>query len=169
MTSVIHILGTDHRFQTKSSDFSSESHEAFSMFVRELVAQHRILAIAEECHPQALAEVGVERSVPECVARELGIAHRHCDPDKKTRVSLGILQENDIRISQFPKKLSEVEVQERVKSSHRTREEFWLHQLLDINTWPALFVCGANDVESFTGVLRNSGLQPEIAARNWGT
>lgn len=168
MTSNILVLGTDHRFQTKSSEFSNGDHEAFDKFVRKLVVRHGVLAIAEELSPQALSEAGVEHSVPEHIARSLGKVHRYCDPDKGERRALGIRNEADIRGLELPRRqLSEVEVQEKVGLSHRLRGEFWLRELLNLNIWPTIFVCGANHTESFTNVLSSGGLSSEIVARDW--
>ena len=167
MSSVVLVLGTDHRYQTESSDFTAQNHRAFDHFVRKSVAEGKALAIAEESSPQALTEAGVEQSVPERIARSLRIEHRHCDPDRKTRAELGVMQEIDIRMSEFPRKLSERDVQDKLDSSHRARENFWLRQLLDLNVWPVLFVCGANHVESFVELLRDRGLEPKLIALDW--
>ena len=87
----------------------------------------------------------------------------------KTRAALGIRQENQIRISAFPKKLAEVEVQRLLAESLCARERYWLAELIAFNTWPVLYICGADHSLSFIELLQKSGVANVLIAQDWGT
>lgn len=168
MTRTVLIIGTDHRFQTRSPDFAETQHEQFSAFLSATASANGVVALAEEHNIAALAESNIVESTVKATARALGLKHRYCDPDKKKRVDLGILQENEIRVSAFPNWLSEAEVQQRFEESMRAREAYWLSELIDFNSWPVLFVCGANHALSFLDLLRAHAFDGVIVSQDWG-
>lgn len=169
MSRAVHLLGTDHRYQMRDTDFTDAQHDAFARFVAETCRTYGICAIAEENNPQALAEASVEESALQRIAHTLGLTHQHCDPDRATRKNLGILQENDIRAGAFLERWSEIVVQEKIKASHRVREGYWLQQIIALNMWPVLFVCGADHSTSLLSVLSEHDVQAELVANDWGT
>jgi len=162
------VLGTDHRYQTRDTDFAEVQHNAFAQFVAETCRAYGICAIAEENNTQALAEASVEESVPQRIAHTLGLTHQHCDPDRATRTKLGIRQENDIRAQAFLERWSETVVQEKLEASHRARERYWLQQIIALNVWPVLFVCGADHSTSLLSLLPEHDVQVELVANDWG-
>ncbi|TKS62902.1 MAG: hypothetical protein EWM73_02004 [Nitrospira sp.] len=169
MSRAVHVLGTDHRYQTRDTDFSEVQHNEFAQFVADTCRAHGICAIAEENNTQALAEASVEESVPQRIAHTLGLTHQHCDPDRATRTKLGIRQENDIRAQAFLERWSETIVQEKLEASHRVRERYWLQQIIALNMWPVLFVCGADHSKSLLSLLPEHDVQVELVASDWGT
>ena len=168
MSSTVLVLGTDHRFQQRSAEFTEPQHQAFAAFVLATAKQAGVAGLAEENSVAALAEAGVTQSTVELIAHELGLWHRYCDPDMKTRAKLGMLQENEIRISAFPEKLTEEEVQRRLVGSMRDREAYWLSELAEFNTWPVLFVCGAEHSLPFLDLLKGRGINAVFVAEDWG-
>lgn len=162
------VLGTDHGFQREDPKFSNAMHLQFADFLRRTIQDSSIVAVAEENNHEALSEHSREVSVPESIAADLGIPHRHCDPNRQTRSVLGIRQENSIRIQNFPEKVSEDEVQNQLNASDRKREEYWLQQLLELNSWPVLFICGANHVNPFLKLIESNGMQTFLVASDWG-
>ena len=153
------VVGTSHTIQT--TDLTLQP------YLESLVQKFNIRAVAEEMNEMALAERNCTESIPRQVASVLQIPHRFCDPNRAERVQLGILQENDIRISAFPSSLPEAEVAKRVAESHAKRERYWLEQLRSLNLWPVLFVCGADHVTSFRQLLTAEGVAVHIAAEDW--
>ena len=168
MTGTVLVLGTDHRFQRRSPEFTERQHQRFAAFVSATARKGRVVALAEEYSTEALAEANVAQSTIEVIARELGLQHRYCDPDMKTRARLGMLQENQIRMSAFPDKLAAAEVQRRFEESVRAREQFWLLELVALDAWPVLFVCGANHSLSFVELLRVNKVDTVLVAQGWG-
>ena len=169
MTRTVLVLGTDHRFQRRSPEFTEPQHQRFASFILTTAREGGVVALAEENNVEALAEANVAESTIEVVAHELGLKHRYCDPNMKTRARLGMLQENQIRISAFPGKLTEAEVQWRLEESMRARERYWLSELVAFNTWPILFICGANHSLPFVELLRVNKFDTILVAQDWGT
>ena len=167
MTHTVLVLGTDHRFQRRSLDFSEEQHQQFAAYISATVSANGVAALAEENNIAALVEANASQSTIEVIARKLRLKHRYCDPDMKVRAKLGILQENQIRISAFPEQISEAEVQRRLEESLRAREVYWLSELVEFNSWPVLFVCGANHSLPFLNLLQRKDFNAELLARDW--
>lgn len=80
MSRIALILGTDHRFQWKSPDFSDSQHQQFIAFVVTTARAYKVVAFAEENNSEALDEKGKKESVIQIMACELAIPRRHCDP-----------------------------------------------------------------------------------------
>lgn len=169
MSRIVHVLGTDHRYQMSDADFTDAQHNAFVQFVAETCRAYGICVIAEENNPQALVEASIEESVLQRIAHTLGLTHQHCDPDRVTRTKLGILQENGIRARAFLERWSERVVQEKLEASHHLREQYWLQQIIALNMWPVLFVCGADHSTSLLSLLSEHDVQVELVASDWGT
>tara|TARA_R110002049_G_scaffold20717_3_gene75893 strand:- start:23902 stop:24390 length:489 start_codon:yes stop_codon:yes gene_type:complete len=155
------IVGTSHSIQISSRKLKP--------FLERLCENFTVTAIAEEMSNEALVENNCEASIPMQVANALRLPHRFCDPNSAERTSLGIRQENDILISAFQGNLSETEVADRLAENHSKRESYWLDQLCDLNLWPVLFVCGANHVGSFCGLLRHENIAARVAAEDWAS
>lgn len=136
----------------------------FDDFIRSIALDNKIAAIAEENSHQALADTAIAESTIETIARELGLRHRHCDPDGFTRSSLGIIQENDIRATAFFENIPEMVVQQKIEESMRARERYWLEQILELNVWPTLFICGACHSRAFFELLQTSKIDTVLVS-----
>ena len=117
---------------------------------------------------QALAEANIKESVPQHIAQSLELYHRHCDPDRETRMMLGIRQENDIRADGFLQSWAEEIIQEKIEASHCIREQYWLQQLIAFDVWPVLFVCGADHSLALHSLMLKHGVQAQLIAIDWG-
>jgi hypothetical protein len=168
MFQMVLILGTDHRFQMRCPDFTEFQHQQFVSYVVATARAYKVAAIIEENNPQAVAEANVAESTIRTIARDLGIKHLYCDPDRETRTALGIRQENEIRISGFLEGAIESVIQQRVDESMRIRERYWLARLQQFNTWPTLFICGANHALPFLDLLRKEKVDTILVAQDWG-
>ena len=124
-------------------------------------------AIAEEMNGEALAEKCVAASLGMLLAKKRALPHRMVDPDKAVRAALGISQENDVRISAWNRSLSRAETEAQVQAEYGKRERYWLEQLQDLDTWPVLFICGANHVRSFSALLTDRSIENSIEADDW--
>lgn len=169
----LHIVATSHHYQL-GAGFSFggfkctvEDQISFENMLRMLVATESVDALAEETNRQALQEAGTAQSVIEILASELGLRHAFCEPDRLERTALGIYEENSIRLSVFPRKIEESEVQRLVADSWRLREEEWLRRLEKICASSILFVCGSSHVHSFVPRAEKHGFQINVAYANW--
>ena len=135
------VLGTEHRYQRRDNQETTQrqrrdnaldetQHVSFAQLLTEICRAHGIKVIAEENNADAMAEDKIEESTPQQIAGTLSLIHRHCDPNLKTRARLGIQQENDIRVSQYPKHLAKNVIQEKIEASQRAREVYWVQELL---------------------------------------
>jgi hypothetical protein len=99
----VFLIGTDHRYQERQPCFKEASHHAFEVLLQRCVQENDIRAIAEEHSLDALSGKSLSRTVLDSLAALLGLPHKYCDPSIKQSVSLGIFQENQIRLSGWPK------------------------------------------------------------------
>jgi hypothetical protein len=171
-TMKVFLIGTHHTYQygvgsTYGDGCSLADEAAFRTLVRRMSDDCRASALAEELNEDGLAEHGVKQSVLQQEAAALGLPHRFCEPSLSDRSALAVQQENDIRIQAWMKGWPEEEVQRRLATEFRKRETVWLERLLGLDTWPALFVCGANHVGSFSSLLAEQGLAVEVLETCW--
>ncbi len=162
------VVGTSHSIQLGIKGASGEVSEKFRALLENACHMHGVCAVAEEMNTEALAESNCSTSIPQRLATSLTLQHRFCDPNRSERANLGILQENDIRVSAFLSDLSEADITSRVAESHQKRELYWLGQLRALNCWPVLFVCGADHVVSFCAHLEREGIAKLVVAQDWG-
>lgn len=157
---MIIVVGTSHTIQTTTSELKP--------FLDNLCREFKVCVVAEEMSKEALAENNCTASIPMQVASALRVPHLFCDPNREERARLEIHQENDIRIEAFLSTVtSETEIAARIAESHTKRERYWLEQLRNLNTWPVLFICGADHVTSFCQLLRQEGIAMHVAAEDW--
>jgi hypothetical protein len=163
------LIGTSHPSQKpKSADSAS-----FGPFVENICSQYCIAAIGEEMNEDALAENGEAQSVCHQIALSRGFAHRYCDPDRMQRAAMGILQENDVKLKawkeQWPERgrKREARIKRELRASDAARERYWLERLIELDTWPALLVCGANHVRYFCDLAEKQGFEVRVAADDW--
>ena len=124
-------------------------------------------AIAEEMSIEALEDYGVRRSIGQQVADALHIAHRYCDPSRQEREAHGIFQENDIRMAGFHANSEPHEVEAAIQDAFAMRELYWLAHVLQLDTWPVLFICGANHTEAFRDLLQADGIVVHVLFPRW--
>jgi hypothetical protein len=159
------LIGTSHKYQTGSD--KAEAIEQFRHLLISLCSEHGVTAIAEEMNQAALAEVGVSKSIACVVAAELKLEHQLSDPLPEVREKLGIRAENDIRAQGICSNWTQEQFEAKVRKSHEIREKYWLDQLRILNSWPLLFVCGANHIEPFSALLRSNGFEVIVPFTDW--
>ncbi len=145
------IIGTSHDHQRSDGDG--------------LGSGEWVRAIAEEMSLEGLH--GAADSVSRQVACTLGISHRYCDPSSEERRTLGIVEEVDIRMSGFFSERDPQEIENDVRASFARREGRWFDCVMELDTWPLLFVCGANHAEPFRQRLRTLGIDACVLFENW--
>jgi len=162
MKSVV-LIGTSHKYQRPANPAEQE----FRNLLEQTCKAYEVRAIAEEMSDGALTQRGASQSLCEQIANAKGIAHRYCDPNNEQRQALGIRQENDIRYEAFRNDWDSDRLEQEIRATYAIRERYWLNQLLDLNCWPVLFVCGANHIKSFCNKLEANGLHADVVARDW--
>jgi hypothetical protein len=162
-TNDIAVVGTSHTYQLPGAPAAA----AFEAFIKSLFLSSNFAAIAEEMSIEALSERGATISVCKQVADKRGARHLYCDPDRQTRACLDIRQENGIRATAQSERVSEEEIRKRIQASHDRREEYWLDRIIKLDSWPLLFICGADHVDSFVSKAREHGLSVKVLMPDW--
>jgi hypothetical protein len=85
------------------------------------------------------------------------------------RKALNIRGKQDIEWEGFCCDWSPERVEEEVVASHTIRERYWLTQLLQLGSWPVLFVCGADHIHSFCAMLKSEGVNVDVVVHDWPT
>lgn len=164
------LVGTDHKFQVPSNELGVEE---FRRAMRALCKQHKVLAIAEEMSLHALKEKGATESVALQLCADLDdLRHQFSDPSHQERWKLGIRQDNDIRVEHLSDDWTLEQIEADVAARGRAasdpiRERFWWSRIQQLNTWPLLFICGANHFVSFAALLRGAGVEVIEEYRDW--
>ena len=112
------------------------------------------------------------KSVAQKVAAELGLKEPlFCDPDSEQRKLLGIEDEKLIELEwDFERRISADEAKRRIRESRTKREHYWLKQLqknVSESECPVLFICGAEHVNTFSKLLRESGFNVKCICDDW--
>jgi len=161
------LIGTSHQYQTCSKKIDADSIEQFRQLLITLCSQYKAQAIAEEMNPDALAERGVTKSVACEVAAELDLKHQLSDPSLELRTQLGIRTENEIRAQGSINNWTQHQIEIKIQKSHSIREQYWLDQLRLLDSWPLLFICGANHCKAFSVLLRDCEFEVAVPSQDW--
>jgi len=168
MEKVVYILGTSHVYQRNDDSCLSSSIDEFKLYLRSLCQLNGIKAIGEEMSLTSLADFDRDESVPFKFAKEFNdLKHKYCDPDRSEQEMLGIKPAEYFNLKahfeNWPKdKKEKLEWQEDLK-----REPYWLCNILELNEWPILFICGSKHVDSFRKLLSASLISVHIVNENW--
>ena len=157
------LLGTSHKYQHPDNPSSAQ----FRKFVDHVCDTYLIRAIGEEMSTEVLQQKQILKSICEIIANSRDLSHKYCDPNNEERSRLGIRGETDIRQQGFFGNWDEERIEAAVRESHQIREIYWLQQLLELDVWPALFVCGANHVSVFARLLTDRGVNVQVEAADW--
>lgn len=169
----VFIIGTNHVYQFGSgSDFKgttcSQQQEAkFRQLLIKVCGSCCVAAICEELSEEALRKMALTESVPKKIAHALSLCHRYCDPNEKERNKMGIRDDSYIRTAGIMSHQSQESIEQEVLAERRKREPYWIGQLLKLDAYPVLFVCGSWHVPSFSDLLRHSGAESIIVERDW--
>ena len=161
------LIGTSHEYQWPRAGPSGKGSEKFRSLVDATCWQNGVKALAEEMSLDALQLRGVSESICKQVADALGISHRYCDPSLEEQRARGIVVEDDIRLRGFFSGQDPQQVEAEVRASSARRRQYWLEQLLELDSWPLVFVCGADHVEPFHALLQDSGILVRVLFTRW--
>jgi hypothetical protein len=158
------IVGTSHSYQIPPTGPAANELRAF---LGEIVSTHLVRAIAEEMSQERLANWDVTSSLCLELAIATGVSHRYCDLGGAQRSAAGVRHVNDIKADGIIHGWSTEKIEQEIRASHSIRERHWMTELLDLNNWPVLFICGAEHVLPFQQLLQENGLSAEVAASDW--
>jgi hypothetical protein len=139
------LIGTSHGFQKGMRNVPTDHYREFLDLLRQAVQRHEVKTIAEEMSEDALGNNAV--SLPALVAAELAIVHVFCDPNKLERAAAGLPVED-------------------CPATWGKREHEWIERLKCCE-FPALFVCGANHVPTFTEGCSSQQIAVQVLQTDW--
>lgn len=146
----VYLVGTRHDYQRAGSPES----EQCRAFIAIKCQEQQIRAIGEEMSPEALRKFAATTSVCKQVADSLRIEHRYCDPSSEEQRALEIANPGKVGLGAFSATCDYHEPDPEVREADAIRERRWLEQIVALNLWPTLFVCGAHHTSSFQSLLQ---------------
>jgi hypothetical protein len=156
------LVGTSHKYQLPATIGADD----FQTFLANICIASKVTAIGEEMSVEGLMQKCASESVCKTISNTLSIAH-YCDMDNEQRKARSVIGVLDIEYEAYRNDWSCEKLAREIRTSHDIRERYWLGELLDLNTWPVIFVCGADHVEPFRTLLETNGLHVDIVARDW--
>jgi len=164
MNKKVFLIGTNHKYQHNSSFYervSAEAIDGFKKYISTICWENNIKAICEEFHQTDLKK-DRERSVPKEIALNLNICHKYCSPSDEEAKRLGW------EPTLFQKRGEpEAEFDRRDWQNDKIKEQAWIKNILELNKWPMLFICGSKHIRSFTELLIGSSLNVHVVNENW--
>jgi hypothetical protein len=156
------LFGTSHSYQ-----IPGDAGSPLRAPIEKACVSLKIRAIAEEFSVDELINRNVDASICEQIATRFNIRHRYCDPNPEEREKLGVRHESLIKAEGWHRNWAQERIKREVRASHAIREQHWLNQIVDMNCWPTLFVCGAYHVSPFAKLLRQNGITVKTIERDW--
>jgi hypothetical protein len=157
------LVGTRHDYQCPGYQGS----EQFRVQVEASCRKHGITLLAEEMSLDALRRLGAHSSVCREVADSLGIAHRYCDPSIEELKQLGIANPCKFDSSSFSLFPDPRAIDPEIVEANAIRRKCWLQRISEADSWPVLFVCGANHVTPFRVLLQDNGVVVDVLFPVW--
>nr|VFJ43350.1 MAG: hypothetical protein BECKDK2373C_GA0170839_100528 [Candidatus Kentron sp. DK]VFJ56476.1 MAG: hypothetical protein BECKDK2373B_GA0170837_105815 [Candidatus Kentron sp. DK] len=151
---MIYVIGVHHGIQHNGGDLRylpglAALREQFRYYLMSTVREFGISVLAEELNEDVLALFDASESLAQSVAGALGIPHVFCEPDSRTRSSLG-----------FAERLQ--------RKHHFVRERLWYDKIVDYRSGSILFICGANHVSTFPALARSKGQDVVVLTSYYG-
>lgn len=155
------LVGTRHDYQRPGNPGS----EAFRAFIMAACQEWDIKVLAEEMSLDGL--FGAKQSVCKQIADTFRLPHRYCDPSIEEQKALGIAHPGKITPSAFSAVPDPYEVDPEVEAANEIRRRCWLQRLVELDSWPILFVCGAHHVAPFRTLLRAHSIVVHVLCPRW--
>lgn len=142
MCKLLFLIGTSHTLQKGLANAPVGCYDEFKGLIRKISQLNSVKTIGEEMSEEML---GNTISLCKQVASEEGVIHIFCDPNWEERKAMGISEIDD----------------------HSTlRENTWLGKL-NGSLFPAIFVCGADHIDSFKKKCVEGGVTVQVSERDW--
>jgi len=142
--------------QAGHAKYSIEQHQQFRELLERTCQKYQIKLIAEEMSADALPDYGTTETIGKQVAAAKRIPHHYVDLTVTERSQFGIDRFSLHKTGQSAK-LSATQFAALEQLTGELREYIWLTRVLTINTWPTLFICGANHAPRITLLFNSVG------------
>lgn len=163
------LIGTDHSYQCGTQ--GGQSAVEFRDALRSLAVAESAKAIAEEMCKGGLINYGVSETLGAEICRELGITSRLCDDIPGGREALppyeGVLLEFVRGGDMSAQEIYQANQNAKFEFLQRAREQFWLTEILQLNMWPLIFICGADHYSHLDRIFSEADLTILRGHRDW--
>ena len=162
------LVGTNHAHQFVNH--KDGDHENFANYLKKVYQEENVELIAEELSEEAILKWCAADSTARKLANENGIQHLFCDPNKKERVALGILDYEQLKIKNGWNNVTPEQhtfLLNEEKKYWPARENYWLEKILSANFQNCLFIIGASHVTQFSNLISSKGHVCEVIIERW--
>lgn len=163
----VYLVGTKHDFHIPTATAAKQDIAAFCHELRRLAYEHKARAIAEEAPPDYVALIKLTETLPERVAQELDLRYVQLDLTEAERDELGIFDSTKAGMIASLEGKTEAWVSEQRARCLHVREAEWIKRLIGADVFPAIVICGANHIGTFSGKLDASGVGVTVSHANW--
>lgn len=164
MTHIV-VLGTSHTLQCGHSSEPAASVQMFEAEVRKLIAQYSIARVAEEMSSDGLARHEVSETVAQRIAREIGTEYQQVDLSQTERANLDLGDGPLFTIQRLyrPPDCGQGFRDVMFEIEGEIRERIWTFRILNLQSSPVLFICGALHVGAIVRIWHLLGLKCDVA------
>ncbi|MCJ7603986.1 MAG: hypothetical protein MUO63_21130 [Desulfobulbaceae bacterium] len=147
------ILGTSHPLQCGNKKCSEEQNQEFLQLLEQICVGRQIKCIVEEMNSEGLENHDVKNTVAYTLSQKLNLKHQYTDLSIEHIADLCI----HIDSFMFREPTDEMRMSKR-ELLHRhllnpIRERYWLANILNLNTWPTLFICGSDHINNMIDLI----------------
>ena len=168
MSTELYILGTSHRLQCGSAEWTQANIFAFVTELRRLCETYKIQRIAEEMTADGLTQHKVTETIGERVAKDIGIPHQPVDLSQEERIGVSI--DDSVVIATVRRRgiFDSGPFREAFDDlADGIRERVWVARVLSREEWPILFICGSDHAVSVRRLCRSLGMNAKIVHRDY--
>jgi len=160
----LYLFGTSHKYQCGGRDCSRDQADAFATQVREICIKYNIKRITEEMTLDGRKRYEVSETIAKGIASDLMIHHHEVDLSECERNALSIVDSAVLKARLVFRSRDGGE-KLRIKFDKLTdqvRERVWVARIMNSNSWPVLFILGADHISTFSKVWRSLGGNVEV-------
>jgi len=134
----------------------------------ETCIRKEVKALAEEMCLDGLQIYGFDESICQQIADDLDLAHKYCNPSYQEYEALGlIINEEQYRFGGYRAGKSKQQIEHEIRANHQIRERYRFERLLELDTWPVLFICGSDHTTSFQQLLQANDIVVHVLFERW--
>jgi hypothetical protein len=149
------VIGTSHPLQCGNEKCCSKKQVIeFKCWLEQICKEFGIKCIVEEMNAEGLKKQGVENTIAYALSKNLNLKkHLYTDLSSEHVADLCIFIDTFmLREPTNEKKTSKRELLHQ-HLLNPIRERFWLANILNLNIWPTLFICGLDHVNNMVELI----------------
>jgi hypothetical protein len=176
MSALLYLFGTSHNYQcgglilTNSPQSpekcTPEQIQSFESELKKIFQEHNIRCIVEEMTPEGRKTRQVEETIARKLAIQFSIHHHDVDLTEAEKGDLSLFDCPLLSPFKFNDGGNQVRSAFTIMT-HEIRERVWAARIANNNSWPALFILGANHVEPFRRIWIRLGGEATVVHEDY--